>query len=62
MDPASRAIELYKNSKFKSLRAAAKAVDAPKSTVYDRYRGIPSHQESTNKLARLTRLQERVLV
>lgn len=62
MDPATRAITLYEEGKCKSLRAAAKAVGAARSTVQRRYAGMLPRHQTDYKLARLSRLQERVLV
>ena len=62
MDPASRAVTLHTQGKFKSLRQAAAALNVPKTTALRRKSGIPPRSLTTNGHARLTEIQERVLV
>jgi hypothetical protein len=62
MDPASKAIALHDAGKFPTLRQAALALKVPLSTASRRKSGILPRGQNTNPHARLTLVQERVLV
>ena len=62
MDQASRASRLFDNSKFKSLRQAARAIGVARSTVSDRRVGVQPQQQQRQPHARLERKQVEVLV
>ena len=62
MDQASRALNLLANGRFKSVRQTAIATGVARTTLIDRRDGKLPRGEHENKLTRLTRYQEKVLV
>lgn len=56
------ALQAYNQGYFSSVRAAAKAYDAPESTLRSRVKGVRSRRDTTPTNQKLTLLEESTLV